>query len=274
MSIKEEFENYLSKLINSDSEIGKAMNYSLLAESKRVRPLLFLNSLIDLGIDYKKYFSIASAIEMIHTYSLIHDDLPSMDNDDLRRGKPTCHKQFNEAIALLAGDALLTHSFYIANLSNCDDYQKVRIINEISLLAGYKGMCLGQELDINTVHTFSDLCTMEKLKTGCLLGLALKCSAIIAKNEKLYQEFDKIGYELGLAFQIQDDILDATMTQEILGKSISDQANKKETFVSYLGVEKAKELMNAKYKEVIDCLKEYNLNNCVKLVETLVNRSK
>ncbi len=274
---KEEFEAYLSSLIAEDYVVEKAMNYSLLARSKRLRPLLLLNCLQDFDFPYQKGFCCGATIEMIHTYSLIHDDLPAFDNDDLRRGKPTCHKAFDEETAILAGDALLTFAF--ENICN-GDYsakQKVELIKYISSYAGKDGMIKGQSLDKNYEGKkvqLEQLIEMDKLKTARLLSLPLICATIIADKKEYIPLFKEIGDKLGIAFQIQDDILDLIATNQ-LGKSTSDLKNKKSTYISLLSMDKAQNYVRQLFEEINAVLDQDSLafTNSKKLINSLINRT-
>ena len=188
---------------------------------------------------------------MIHTYSLIHDDLPAMDNDDLRRGLPTCHKQFDEATAILAGDGLLTYAFEVAATSNEDSDTVIKCISILSKMAGPSGMVYGQQLDLEAENKVIDWTMLQRIhehKTGCLLTAPLLMACILSKHEEDILAWKKIGFSLGLAFQIQDDILDIELTAKEFGKSNSDQKNHKGTSVSILGIERAKEVMNDLYQ--------------------------
>ena len=188
---------------------------------------------------------------MIHTYSLIHDDLPAMDNDDLRRGLPTCHKQFDEATAILAGDGLLTYAFEVAASSNEDSETVIKCISILSKMAGPSGMVYGQQLDLEAENKVIDWTMLQRIhehKTGCLLTAPLLMACILSKHEEDILAWKKIGFSLGLAFQIQDDILDIELTAKEFGKSNSDQKNHKGTSVSILGIERAKEVMNDLYQ--------------------------
>ena len=188
---------------------------------------------------------------MIHTYSLIHDDLPAMDNDDLRRGLPTCHKQFDEATAILAGDGLLTYAFDVAASSNEASDTVVKCISILSQMAGPSGMVYGQQLDLEAENKEIDWNMLQRIhehKTGCLLTAPLLMACILSKHEEDIPAWKKIGFSLGLAFQVQDDILDIELTAKEFGKSNSDQKNHKGTSVSILGIERAKEVMNNLYQ--------------------------
>lgn len=248
-TLKNEFEEYLQSTLQKDipSKTREAMNYSLMNGGKRVRPMILFALLQDAGVDPHSGFSCAGAIEMIHTYSLIHDDLPCMDDDDLRRGHPTCHKAFSEAIAVLAGDALLTKAFEIVLESDASDLQKVKLVKSLSECAGINGMILGQDLDMQTENhpltSFDELKRIEIYKTGMLLSLPMRCACILSQQEEHIEAWSQIGILLGIQFQIQDDILDKTQTSEVLGKSTSDEKNDKATAISLLGLQKASKIV-------------------------------
>ena len=243
---KENFENYLSSLIQQDYIVEKSMNYSLLAKSKRLRPLLLLNLLKDFNVDETIGYPFGSSLEMVHTYSLIHDDLPAFDKDDYRRGKLTNHKAIDEQTAILAGDALLTYSF--ENLANSfySDSLKVKLIKLLANYSGKDGMIKGQSLDKEFEGkqvSIDDLLQMDNLKTGKLITVALLGACYIANKEEYLNLFEQVGKKLGIAFQIQDDILDVTADVKQLGKSTSDKDNNKSTYVSLLSLNKAKDLV-------------------------------
>lgn len=246
MELLNEFETYLKEKVTQghNSKVKDAMAYSLLQGGKRIRPQLLFATLMAYGLDQKVGFPCAAAIEMIHTYSLIHDDLPAMDDDDLRRGKPSCHKAYGEAFAILAGDGLLTRAFDVVLESDASSDQKVQLVHLLSDYAGVYGMVYGQELDLlaedDTAMSIDKVFAIDAYKTAKLLTLPLLCGATLADKEKDYPHWEKIGYDLGIQFQIQDDILDQTQSSQALGKSTSDQENHKQTFVSLLGLEKAK----------------------------------
>ena len=248
-TLKNEFEEYLQSTLQKDipSKTREAMNYSLMNGGKRVRPMILFALLQDAGVDPHSGFSCAGAIEMIHTYSLIHDDLPCMDDDDLRRGHPTCHKAFSEAIAVLAGDALLTKAFEIVLESDASDLQKVKLVKSLSECAGINGMILGQDLDMQTENhpltSFDELKRIEIDKTGMLLSLPMRCACVLSQQEEHIEAWSQIGILLGIQFQIQDDILDKTQTSEVLGKSTSDEKNDKATAISLLGLQKASKIV-------------------------------
>lgn len=228
------------------------MRYSLLAGGKRIRPLLLYTALNGYGIDETCGDPFAAALEMIHTYSLIHDDLPAMDNDDLRRGRPTCHKQFDEATAILAGDGLLTYAFELAAGNEADDHIKTACTSILAKMAGAAGMVLGQDLDMNEIDGVTDWEALKRIhrnKTGCLLSAPLMMACVIASHENETEKWHQLGEKLGLAFQIQDDIMDIRLSPEEFGKSTSDESNDKVTSVKLLGIEEAETLMNSLYEE-------------------------
>ncbi len=243
------FESYLQQRVFEDpsGRIQEAMAYSLLDGGKRVRPNLLFACLKGYGLDEKIGYPCACAIEMIHTYSLIHDDLPAMDDDDFRRGKKSCHKQFDEATAILAGDGLLTKAFEVA----CDtQVEAARVVQCIRLLANYagvNGMIYGQELDIQAEQMENmDIEAIQKIdfyKTGKLLTLPLLCASILANHDEDREIMEQIGRNIGLQFQILDDILDQTQSEEALGKSTSDTQNNKQTYVTLYGLNQAKEVV-------------------------------
>jgi geranylgeranyl pyrophosphate synthase len=234
----------------SDSSLISAARYSLLSSGKRIRPLLTLAAASAFGADPSLALDPACALEMIHTYSLIHDDLPSMDNDDLRRGKPTLHKVYPEGVALLAGDYLLTFAFEVlANAPGLSSEQRVSLIQTVSLRAGSKGMIGGQAIDIESEgKKISEelLISMHQGKTAALFSACLECGAIVANAApSAYPLLQSIAQDLGLAYQFLDDLLDATSTTPILGKNVgADAAKKKPTAVSLFGIEKTKMLIH------------------------------
>ena len=275
---KENFENYLSSIIQQDYIVEKSMNYSLLAKSKRLRPLLLLNLLKDFNVDETIGYPFGSSLEMVHTYSLIHDDLPAFDNDDYRRGKLTNHKAFDEQTAILAGDALLTYSF--ENLANSfySDSLKVKLIKLLANYSGKDGMIKGQSLDKEFEGkqvSIDDLLQMDNLKTGKLITVALLGACYIANKEEYLNLFEQVGKKLGIAFQIQDDILDVTADVKQLGKSTSDKDNNKSTYVSLLSLNKAKELVTTLLTEINDLLSDEknHFDNTKELIANLSNRT-
>ncbi len=263
-----------------------AMNYSIQAGGKRIRSVLALAVCDMLGGDIDDAMRVAVSVECIHTYSLIHDDLPCMDNDDLRRGLPTCHKKFGEATALLAGDGLLTFAFeYLADLSgykNCSSEAVLDIISEFAKSAGCAGMIGGQVIDLEneckTDITEEILTYMHNRKTGALIKAAVVASAIAAgADEKQKKALIRFADALGLAFQIQDDILDCIGDEETLGKPIgSDAENKKTTYVTLLGLNAAKEKSKKMTDQAISALEifEDKAKFLKELADYLVTRNK
>ncbi|MBQ4119731.1 MAG: polyprenyl synthetase family protein [Clostridia bacterium] len=243
--------------------VNDAARYSLTLGGKRIRPIIMLECCRLFGGDIKQALGFAVALEMIHTYSLIHDDLPCMDNDDMRRGKPSCHIKFGEDTALLAGDTLLTEAFNIAANSSVDDKRKIKAIAILAKRAGLHGMIGGQVLDLSfekTKPTMEQLKEMCCLKTGCLISAAAEIGAVIAgATENQVALISEYAFNLGLAFQIIDDILDVTSTAEVLGKPInSDAENDKATFVTLLGLDNAKALASDLTKQALDILSSLN----------------
>ena len=226
------------------------MNYSFLAGGKRLRPMLMLETYRLFGGKGKVIEPFMAAIEMIHTYSLVHDDLPAMDNDAMRRGKPTTHKAFGEAMAILAGDGLLNFAYETAALAFQMEPQNVRVGEAFTVLAkkaGIYGMVGGQTVDVQTDKgeeiTREKLDFIYRLKTSALIEASMLVGAILAGASKEEQDIiAQVAGEIGLAFQIQDDVLDVTSTMEVLGKPIgSDEKNNKATYVTYEGLDKAKQ---------------------------------
>ncbi|MDJ0652267.1 MAG: polyprenyl synthetase family protein [Simkaniaceae bacterium] len=255
----------LSQLITEkdgpQSLLYEAARYSLLLPGKRLRPLLLLKVLEDYGIPIEKGLDAAAAIEMVHTYSLIHDDLPCMDDDDLRRGKPSLHKIYGEGQAVLAGDFLLTYAFEVLAKSSLPR----EIITIIAKAAGSKGMIGGQVVDLLSEETKPDWDTLLFMylgKTAALFSAALECGAVISGTSYSEQTaFRNTGKYFGLAFQIHDDILDVTSDEKTLGKPVfSDAKNKKSTCLSLFGLEKAKAISSSFLEKALNALPEKALN--------------
>ncbi|MCD8027845.1 MAG: polyprenyl synthetase family protein [Erysipelotrichaceae bacterium] len=266
--IKHEINQRLAELLESvkEGKVKDAMKYSLLAGGKRIRPLLFITTLKAYSIDYHPYLDIACAIEMIHTYSLIHDDLPGMDNDDLRRGRPTCHKQFDEATAILAGDALLNQAMNTVLQVPIDNGLKIKILSRLFEASGANGMIYGQQQDLyfeNRSATIEELNDIHKHKTGELIAVGMQLAAFIA-NENDYEIWSQIGFDLGLAFQIQDDILDVTSDSETLGKNTgSDIDNNKSTYVRLLGIKDSQNRVDLLFKKCYENIYALRINHSV-----------
>ena len=261
-------------------ELIDAMNYSLEAGGKRVRPALVYAFCEALGGSLTSAIAPACAIEMIHTFSLIHDDLPAMDNDDFRRGKPSCPKKFGEAMAILAGDALSVLPYeIIADSPDLTADQKVLVISVLANSVGRDGMIGGQVIDMLNEErsdvTEEELRNMYRCKTGQLIAVSCVMGAICADaSRETLRSAAEYGLRLGLAFQIIDDILDVTSTQEELGKPIgSDERENKTTFVTLFGLEKAIELADKATSEALEWLDSVEDNAFLKeLTEKLLRR--
>lgn len=258
-NINEELMDQVKRL-DAPMELIESMLYSLKAGGKRIRPLLVLAVAKMFQNEQKEAYTVGCAVEMIHTYSLIHDDLPSMDNDDLRRGKPTNHKVFGEAMATLAGDALNTLAFgVLARMENVTAEKKVELINLLSIASGAEGMVGGQVLDIHGENLQLNLAELEQVhvnKTGALLRFSIESGAVLAgapsESRKALTEF---AHHIGLAFQIQDDILDVEGTSEQLGKTAGkDEESNKSTYPALLSIEGAKQKLNEHYQLALQAL--------------------
>ena len=242
----------------SNGKVKEAALYSLLSGGKRFRSHLLFSALDAYRISQEKGISAAIAIEMLHTYSLIHDDLPAMDNDTLRRGVPTCHMKYGEDIAILAGDALLSEAFWYAN-NSCENIQSTHVmVEEVIKAVGLAGMIYGQELDIANNDgeiTIEKLWEINKYKTGKLIALPFIAACIIADHQGDKDIWEKVGTNVGIIFQIQDDLLDIYSTKEELGKNPnSDVKNNKLTYASLLGSERCNEIISELMEETIDLL--------------------
>jgi geranylgeranyl diphosphate synthase, type II len=254
--------------LEAPAVIKDAMQYSLEAGGKRIRPLLTFATIDAFKKDSTIGLDVAVAIEMIHTYSLIHDDLPSMDDDDLRRGKPTNHKVFGEAMAILAGDALLTYSFQIISESNSAIVsidKKLKLISELAKASGAEGMVGGQVADMEAEDKRLNLEDLEYIhihKTGKLLAFSVIAGAILSDADVIQKEhLAQFAHHLGLAFQIQDDILDLEGNQDILGKPVgSDMENNKSTYPALLTMAGARKALKNHTEKAKKHLLESGLN--------------
>lgn len=278
--INDEILKYLKKY--SGEEMYEPMEYSLKAGGKRFRPMIMLLMCEALSGCYKDAIPFAVGIECIHTYSLIHDDLPSMDNDDLRRGLPTCHIKFDEATAVLAGDGLLNIAFEIMldKLKNSFEKKYLDAIYCIAISSGTNGMIKGQALDIKAEGkkiSKNELFDIYENKTGKIILASMKSGAIIGgANEEQLSIVEDIAYKLGIAFQIQDDILDIEGEQEKIGKPInSDLKNNKSTYVSMYGIEKAKNDYMELSSQVLQNLEKLGVKDkCIyHYIKSLINRN-
>ncbi len=266
---------------NTDYQIvADAMAYSVENGGKRLRPILTLEFCRMCGGNISDAIPFACALEMVHTYSLIHDDLPCMDDDDFRRGKESCHKKFGETFGVLAGDALLTYAFQIASDASVSPEVAVRCIRFLSNYSGIYGMVGGQTMDVQNENrsdlTIRDIEETHKLKTGALIRCACEIGCACARATNIQFDAARAYAEnLGLAFQIVDDILDVTGSPELLGKEVGQDAeNGKVTYVSLLGIDKAKELSAEYTKKAVDALSVFDNNhNLVEWTKYLLYRA-
>jgi len=255
------------KISGRTDRILEAMKYSLMAGGKRIRPILCMAATETAGGDAENAVAAACALEMIHTYSLIHDDLPAIDNDVLRRGKPTCHVAFDEATAILAGDALLTLAFQTLSSVEFDNPKQaatwLRVIELISHAAGYCGMIQGQMIDIASEGsrlTLADLQSMHRLKTGALIEASLSSGAVIggldANRIKMLEIY---AQNIGLAFQVTDDILNVEGDPEMMGKAVgTDKLRNKATYPSLLGIQESKKFAKELIKNALEALASFD----------------
>ncbi|TDJ27952.1 MAG: (2E,6E)-farnesyl diphosphate synthase [Gammaproteobacteria bacterium] len=244
-------------------ELHQAMRYSVMAPGKRVRPILVYATASALGLDLNLVDGAAAAVEIIHAYSLIHDDLPAMDDDDLRRGRPTCHRKFNEATAILAGDALQALAFYILShdtdmTSNSDS--RLQMIEKLSLFSGSRGMAGGQAIDLASVGktlNIAELETMHIHKTGALIRTSIRLSALSSQqlDADQFKALDSYAKYVGLSFQVQDDILDVIGDTNTLGKPQgSDIERNKPTYPSVIGLKASREIALELHHNALEAL--------------------
>jgi len=266
-SYREQVNSYLDRLLPPENSapvpIYRAMRYSLFAGGKRLRPTLVLLTSESLGENPETLLSVAAAVEMIHTYSLIHDDLPSMDNDDFRRGNPTNHRVFGEAIAILAGDALLTAGFKILSEAAYTADVRCNLISMLAKAAGTEGMIGGQVLDIlaeSKVLNRLELEMIHGMKTAALIGFCATAPAVVLqKGESVQRALNQYGESVGLAFQIIDDVLDVEGTTQSLGKTAGKDRNAhKATYPSILGLQESKSLAADLIKTAIKSISTYD----------------
>lgn len=291
--VEKELELVLGRYTEAPDDLREAMSYSLFAGGKRLRPLLVMAAAECCGLPARKALKTAAALEMIHTYSLIHDDLPAMDDDDLRRGKPTNHKVFGEALAILAGDALLTHAFEAA----AENAAALRLtgpatsalLKSLVAGAGAEGMVGGQAADLkaegfdmthlngNRERLSTLLEYIHRRKTAALIASSLEAGAILAKAGPTARNIlRRYGETIGLAFQIADDILDVVGDKTLLGKSGSDQENQKLTYASLHGIEKAKLLQAELVRQAHDTIKPLGKRSAMlhELADYVIRRKK
>ncbi len=260
--------------INCDDKLKEAIYYSLISEGKYIRPLLFLTYLEDNGLDYTKYYDIAMAIEMVHTYSLIHDDMPCIDDDDYRRGKESTHKKFGENIALLTGDALLTNAFSLLINDYIEDSVKVSLVEMLSNYAGYEGMVDGQVKDIiNNVFEINDVKEIHLKKTSLLISFALEAASLIVDDNKR-EEVSNLASLVGLLYQIQDDFLDEYAQKDILGKTKGkDLSSGKKTYAYFYSKEELLSLINT-LNIMVDKDSVLLGENTKKIIDLILKREK
>ena len=268
----------LRKLIPAENRLTEAMRYSLLAGGKRLRPILTLEFCRACGGDYLQALDCACGVEMLHTYSLIHDDLPAMDNDELRRGKPTNHVVYGEWLALLAGDALQAEAFRAVLRSPIPSRDRAEAAAVLSEAAGWTGVCGGQFLDLDgegKTLTAAEITALNAGKTAALLQAACEIGCICAGKSEARGAAKRFGAALGLAFQLQDDLLDLESTTEELGKPVgSDVKNGKSTFLSVFGTEACRKRMEEETENAVSILRESfeNADFLIWLTESLSER--
>ncbi len=273
---KKEIEKYLHSYFLKekfeDTVLEKSIRYSLFAGGKRLRPVLCLAASESLCGDYKRALPVACALEMIHTYSLIHDDLPCMDDDDLRRGKPTNHKVYGEGIAVLAGDALLTEAFWIVGSEGLrgklSPEKALKIVREISRAAGRFGMIKGQSMDISLEGSrdvnLETIELMHSLKTGAMIEASLVSGGIVGgANDEQLEQLRIFGKNLGLAFQIMDDILDIEGERDLGKKRGRDLNKSKVTYLSVLGLDESKAIVSKLTKKAVGILDNFEGNRSI-----------
>ena len=284
-SVETALDHWLPKESIQPETLHKAMRYSVLSDGKRIRPVLVYATGEAFGLELDVLDGPASAVEMIHAYSLIHDDLPSMDDDDLRRGRPTCHKAYDEATAILAGDALQALAFHVlANdpKINVDCEQRLAMIDALAIASGSRGMAGGQAIDLGSVGKSLNIAELENMhihKTGALIRASAELGALSANNvdTNLFSRVSQYAKCIGLAFQIKDDILDIESDTETLGKPQgSDMAMNKPTYPNLLGMNGAKQAAKELYDKAIACLDVFDeradmLRN---IADYIVNRNK
>ena len=282
--IEKLIQRYLPEEKGYQKTIFEAMNYSMLAGGKRLRPMLMIETYKLFAGSSKSIEPFAAAIEMIHTYSLVHDDLPAMDNDEYRRGKKTTHSVYGEAMGILAGDALLNYAYETAATAFSLDTDHAAVAKAFQILtkkAGVYGMVGGQTVDVESEGqeiSRDKLDFIYRLNTGALIEASMLIGAVLAKaTEEEQQIIEKVAGEVGLAFQIQDDILDVTSTLEVLGKPIgSDEKNHKATYVAFEGIERAKEEVERLSVDAMDQIASLSEKNpfLIELLRYLIHREK
>lgn len=285
-NIEEIIKKFLPKEEGFQKTVLEAMNYSVLAGGKRLRPMLMQEVFLAYAGEGEIIYPFMAALELIHTYSLVHDDLPAMDNDDYRRGRLTTHKKYGEAMGILAGDALLNYAFETAmqafDVADVTMYPRIaKALQVLAKKAGIFGMIGGQVCDIESENskeaiTADTLLYIHENKTAALIQAAMMIGGILAgADEETVAQLEQSAYDLGIAFQIQDDVLDVTSTFEELGKPIgSDEKNHKQTYVTIYGLEQAKAEVKRLSEEAISLLQLKADSFLAQLFESLIYRSK
>jgi len=284
-SVESALDLWLPDSVLPPKSLHEAMRYSVLAEGKRIRPILLYATGQAFGVELTSLDGPACSVEIIHAYSLIHDDLPSMDNDDLRRGRPTCHKAFGEATAILAGDALQTLAFQILATDpniKISDLQRLEMIRTLALASGSKGMAGGQAIDLAAVGKKLDITELENMhthKTGALIKASVEIGALSTKNinETLFTAISDYAKYIGIAFQVKDDILDIESDTSTLGKPQgSDVSMNKPTYPDLLGLDGAKEMASKLHHKAIKCLDVFDEKAKMlrQIADYIINRSK
>jgi len=282
LMVEEALEVALPQQDGPETRVVEAMRYSLFAGGKRLRPILCLAASEAVGGDLKAAMPAGCALEMIHTYSLIHDDLPAMDDDDLRRGKPTNHKVFGEAIAILAGDGLLTEAFVLlSDYNSLVPERAVQVIGGIAEAASYRGMVGGQVVDILSQNKRAELETVQQMhsrKTAALIAAATESGALAGKgSEAQVAALGRYGRAIGLAFQIADDILDIEGDTELLGKTTgADEARGKVTYPAAVGLERSRQAANEMVNDALAALEGFDdrANPLRSLANYIITRKK
>ena len=269
--------SFMDRCVPENSRFANAVRYAVQTEGKRIRPLLAYATAeaIDVTIDIADYP--AAAVELVHTYSLVHDDLPAMDDDDLRRGQPTVHKAFDEATAILVGDALLTHSFQLLADADVDAELKALWVSSLAKSAGASGMVQGQATDLEgevRELSLAELEAMHQRKTGALIEASLTMIARVVGDAGIEKSLAEFAGHIGLAFQVRDDILDVESSTLTLGKpSGSDASSNKSTFVSLLGIEASRRRLQTELEKAHAVLDKLNTAGALRwLTDYIVNR--
>lgn len=284
--IEAELKHYMGA--GDDNGLLDPMSYSLLMGGKRIRPFIVIESykLFAKELNIKAPLPFACALEMIHTYSLIHDDLPCMDNDNMRRGKPTNHIVYGEAEALLAGDTLLTYAFEVLASNKCVSDKSIRLATlALSKCAGFSGMAGGQMIDLKScdnITSFEELCRMHSLKTGALIRCAMLLgyyAAVDEPKQEVISDIESFATKIGIAFQVRDDILDVISDESTLGKPTgSDEKNNKKTSISFMSVDEAQKIVDKLTSEAISIIEKYygdcEFEPLVELARYMVERRK